>query len=178
MKNTYIISIFTENLPGLLHRVTSVFTKRKVNIESITASQSEIEGIHRYTIEIIEERHIAEAIVGGLEKQIDIIKAFIHSRDEIVHQELAMYKIPAKTIASQKEVENIVREFNVRIITFEEDFVVLEKAGHESEIIEIYNKLKPYGLLEFVRSGKVAITKPMKSLHSFIKEMENNHDKQ
>lgn len=177
MEKIYIVSIFTENYPGMLHRVTSVFTKRKQNIESITASESEIKGIHRYTIVIKASESIAQTIAYHLEKQVDVLKAFIHDESQIVHQELAMYKIPMKTIIEVKEVESIVRLHHARILTFEKEFVVIEKTGHESEIRDLYNSLEPYGILEFVRSGKVAITKPMKELSEFLKDMEESSNK-
>jgi acetolactate synthase I/III small subunit len=168
MEQSFIISVFTENFPGLLHRVTTVFTKRKQNIESITASESEIPGIHRYTMVIRSTRERAEVIANQLEKQVDILKAFIHEESEVVSQELAMFKIATHTIVKVKEVEDIVRLHHARILTIEEEFVIFEISGHAEEIHELYNRLKPFGILEFVSSGRVAITKPMKELSSHL----------
>jgi acetolactate synthase I/III small subunit len=172
-QNTFTISVFTENAPGLLHRVTTVFTKRKLNIESITASVSEIAGVHRYTIVLQTSLEMAEKVVNHLEKQVEILKAFVHQEHEIVYQEIALYKIPTEAIVKEKEVEKIVREYHARILTFEKEFMVIEKTGHQTETQELYNRLKPFGILEFVRSGRVAITKPMKPLTEFLMEMEN-----
>lgn len=174
---TYIVSIFTENYPGLLHRVTSVFTKRKQNIESITASESEIEGIHRYTIVIKSTKHTAEMIVSQLEKQVDILKAFIHEENQTVFQDIALYKIPTEAIIKVKEVEEIVRSHHARILTVEQEFIVIEKTGHKFEIRDLYDRLEPYGVLEYACSGRVAITKPMKELSDFLKEMEESSKK-
>jgi acetolactate synthase I/III small subunit len=172
-QNTFTISVFTENAPGLLHRVTTVFTKRKLNIESITASVSEIAGVHRYTIVLQTSLEMAEKVVNHLEKQVEILKAFVHQEHEIVYQEIALYKIPTEAIVKEKEVEKIVREYHARILTFEKEFMVIEKTGHQTETQELYNRLEPFGILEFVRSGRVAITKPMKPLTEFLMEMEN-----
>ena len=171
----FTISIFTENAPGLLHRVTTVFTKRKLNIESITASVSEIEGIHRYTIVLRTTIEMANKVVNHLEKQVEILKAFVHQEDEIVYQEIALYKIPTEAIVKEKEVEKIVREYHARILTFETEFIVIEKTGHQHETQELYLRLEPFGILEFVRSGRVAITKPMKPLTEFLIELENQY---
>ena len=169
------LSIFTENAPGLLHRVTTVFTKRKLNIESITASESEIPGIHRYTIVVLTTRVIAKTVVSQLEKQVEILRAFMHTEDEIVYQEIALYKVPSESLMKDKGVENIVRDHHARILTIEKEFVIIEKTGHKEDTQELYDRLEPYGILEFVRSGRVAITKPMKTLTEYLKEMESNY---
>ena len=92
--NTYNISVFTENSVGMLNRITIIFTRRNINIESITASESEIEGIHRYTIVVNEPKETVRKVVSQIEKQIDVVKAFYHSDDEVVYQEIALYKLP------------------------------------------------------------------------------------
>jgi len=172
MTEKFTLSIFTENAPGLLHRVTTVFTKRKLNIESLTVSESEIPGIHRYTIVILTTRVLAEMVVNQLEKQVEILKAFLHTDEEIVYQEIALYKVPSESLMKEKGVEQIVREHNARILTIEKEFVIIEKPGHKRDTQELYERLEPYGILEFVRSGRVAITKPMKKLSEYLKEME------
>ena len=173
MNYTATISIFTENIPGMLLRVTTIFTKRKQNIESITASESEIPGIHRYTIVIKASKELAKTIVSQLEKQVDVLKAFVHYDHEIVWQEIALYKVPTVEFVRHKEVETIIRQHNARILTIETDFVIIEKTGHSDETKQLYEILIPYGLLEFVRSGRVAISKPMKTLKQHINELQN-----
>jgi acetolactate synthase-1/3 small subunit len=175
MERVFTISIFTENVPGLLHRVTTIFTKRNLNIESITASESEIRGIHRYTVVLKTSHELAVKVVNQLEKQVEILKAFLHEEDEIIHQEIALYKVPTDALMKGKEVEKIVREHHARILTFEKDFIVIEKTGHSHETQELYDKLEPYGLMEFVRSGRVAITKPIKKLTEYLSELEKNY---
>ena len=175
MQKLYTISVFTENVPGLLLRVTTVFTKRKLNIESITASESEIKDVHRYTIVLRTTLEMAQVVVSQLEKQVDVLKAFVHAEEEIVHQEIALYKVPMDTMLMQREVEEIVRKHHARILTFEKDFVVIELTGHKDETQELYERLEPFGILEFVRSGRVAITKPMKPLSEFLVELESKN---
>ena len=170
----YTLSVFTENFIGLLHRVTTVFTKRKLNIESIAASQSEVEGIHRYTISLKTTKDLAEAIVMQLERQVDVLRAFIHEEEDTVFQEIALYKVPTDALHMGDEVENIIREHNARILTFTPEFVVVEKTGHPEDTQELFRRFEPYGLLEFVRSGRIAITKPMKNITHYLKEAEEN----
>lgn len=171
--NTYNISVFTENSVGMLNRITIIFTRRNINIESITASESEIEGIHRYTIVVNEPKEIVRKVVSQIEKQIDVVKAFYHSDDEVVYQEIALYKLPTIALASGGDAERIVRAHHARILTIESEFTILEKTGYPDEIKELFTELKPFGLLEFVRSGRVAISKPMKTLEEHLEDMNN-----
>ena len=171
--NTYNISVFTENSVGMLNRITIIFTRRNINIESITASESEIEGIHRYTIVVNEPRETVRKVISQIEKQIDVVKAFYHSDDEVVYQEIALYKLPTIALASGGDAERIVRAHHARILTIESEFTILEKTGYPDEIKELFTELKPFGLLEFVRSGRVAISKPMKTLEEHIEDMNN-----
>ena len=174
MKKKYTISVFTEDRVGLLNRVTIIFTRRKVNIESIAASDSELENVHRYTIVITESEDNLKKIVLQLEKQVEVIKAFYHEEDEVVYQELALYKVPTDILVAGNDAEKIVRSHHARVLSVESNFTVIEKTGHKSETQALFNDLKPYGILEFVRSGRIAISKPMKTLKSIVEELEFN----
>ena len=110
-------------------------------------------------------------VVSQIEKQIEVVKAFYHADSEVVYQEIALYKLPTKMIASGGDAERIVRAHHARILTIESEFTILEKTGYPEEIKDLFNELKPFGLLEFVRSGRVAISKPMKTLEEHIIDM-------
>ena len=171
-KKRFTISVFTEDVVGLLNRVSIIFTRRKINVESITASESEIKGIHRYTIVVSETKDQIKKVVGQLEKQVEIVKAVFHSDDEIVYQEIALFKVKTGVLASGGQAEKIVRSHNARVLSVETEFTVLEKTGHKEETQQLFDELEPFGILEFVRSGRVAITKPMKTLSSIVNDLE------
>ncbi|MFT4666003.1 MAG: acetolactate synthase-1/3 small subunit [Polaribacter sp.] len=175
MKKQITISVFTENHSGLLSRVTAVFTRRKINIDSLIASESEVEDIYRFTIVVEIEEVQVKKIVKQLEKQVEVLKAFYHLNEEVVHQELALYKVPTKVLASGGQVEEIVRNHNARLLAVEAEFVVLEKTGHKEDIDALFTELLPFGILEFARSGRVAITKSMKELKDYLVELEEQN---
>ena len=133
-KKRFTISVFTEDVVGLLNRVSIIFTRRKINVESITASESEIKGIHRYTIVVSETKDQIKKVVGQLEKQVEIVKAVFHSDDEIVYQEIALFKVKTGVLASGGQAEKIVRSHNARVLSVETEFTVLEKTGHKEYI--------------------------------------------
>lgn len=168
----FTISVFTENVVGMLHRVTIIFTRRKINIRSLTVSESEIEGIHRYTIVVKGQEEQIRKVVTQLEKQLEVVKAFYHTEAEVVYQEIALYKLKTEALVAGGQAEKIVRAHHARVLTVEPEFTILEKTGHKSETQQLFKELEPYGILEFVRSGRIAITKPMRTLESYVEEME------
>ncbi len=174
MDNTYTLSVFTEDKIGLLNRVTIIFTRRHINIESITASESEVKGIYRYTIVITVSQEQVEKLVGQIEKQVEVLKAFYHINNDILSREIALYKVSAEALKENELFTRIVNENHAKILSIAPEYIVIEKTGDEREILHLFNDLEKFGILEFVRSGRVAITKPMKTLNTFLKEVENN----
>jgi acetolactate synthase-1/3 small subunit len=172
MKEEFTLSVFTEDRIGLLNRVSIIFTRRHINIESITASESEVLNVHRYTIVVNETKELVEKVVKQLNKQVEIIQAFMHLNDAVVYQELALYKVPTHVLAQGGEAETLVRRHNARVLSVAPEYTIIEKTGHKSETQELFKELEPYGILEFVRSGRVAISKPMKHLKEYLSEIE------
>jgi len=172
MKKEFTITVFTEHLTGLLSRVVSIFTRRHINVESLTTSQSSSPGIHRFTIVVNVPEDMVRKLVAQLEKQIDVVKAFYYEREEIVYQELALYKVPTHLFNSGSRTEQIIRKHNARILDIEPEYIVIEKTGHEHEITALLNELQQVGIYEFVRSGRVAIVKPMERLNRYLQSLE------
>jgi len=175
MDNTYTLSVFTEDKIGLLNRVTIIFTRRHINIESITASESEVKGIYRYTIVITVSQEQVEKLVGQIEKQVEVLKAFYHINNDILSREIALYKVSAEALKENELFTRIVNENHAKILSIAPEYIVIEKTGDEREILHLFNDLEKFGMLEFVRSGRVAITKPMKTLTTYLNEIENNN---
>ncbi|MDD3722342.1 MAG: acetolactate synthase small subunit [Lutibacter sp.] len=171
MEKIFTLSVFTENSIGILNRITVILTRRHLNIDSITASESEVKDVFRYTIVLRTTKEQVDKVIGQIEKLLDVLKAFVHEESEIVHQEIALYKIKTETLTSGA-IEKVIRENHARILTVDPLFMVIEKTGHVAETQLLFERLKPFGILEFARSGRVAVTKPMKELSSYLKELE------
>lgn len=174
MERTYTVSVFTENSIGMMNRITIIFTRRHLNIDSITASESEVKGVFRYTIVLRTTKEQVEKVIGQLEKLIDVLKAFFHEDSQIVHQEIALYKIKTDTLTNG-DVEKVIRQHHARILTVDPEFMVIEKTGHVEETQLLFENLQPFGVLEFARSGRVAVTKPMKNLSTYLEELAELH---
>ncbi len=172
MTKEYNITVYTEHKTGLLTRVVSVFTRRHLNIESLTVSESSIKGIHRFIIVVLVDEETVRKLVGQLEKQIDVIKAFYYDNEEIIYQEIALYKVPTAAFNNGNKVERLIRAHNARILEIEADYIVIEKTGHAHETKALLEELEKIGIYEFVRSGRVAVVKPMERLNTYLKSLD------
>ncbi|MBN2524689.1 MAG: acetolactate synthase small subunit [Bacteroidales bacterium] len=173
MKNTYTITAFSEHHIGLLNRITIIFTRRQVNIEALTVSQSAIQGIHKFTIVVNETKEKVEKVVRQIEKQVEVLKAFYHPDSDIVHQEIALYKVPTEALLQSTKLEQIIRKHNARILEVMPEYTVIEKTGHKIETQELFDQLSQYGVKQFTRSGRVAVTKLNEELLTkYLQEIE------
>jgi acetolactate synthase I/III small subunit len=172
MKQEFTITVYTENQIGLLNRIAIMFSRRKINIESLNTSPSEVEGIHRFTILIHEVEDVVKKLVRQIEKQVDVLKAYYNTNDEIVWQELALYKVPTEVIAEKAKVERLLREHGARAVVIRRDYTIFETSGHREETDKLITVLEPFGLIEFVRSARVAIIKNSAGFHEKLKEFE------
>lgn len=166
---TYTITVFTEDQAGLLSRVVSIFNRRNLSIESLTTSASSDPNIYRFTIVINVDEEMVKKLVAQLDKQVDVLKAFYYTEDEIVFQEVALYKVPFTVFSEASKVEEMIRRHNARVLLIEKEYVVIEKTGHEAETEALLEELRLVGgIYEFVRSGRVAIVKPMERLNNYL----------
>ncbi len=163
----YTISVFTEDFIGLLNRVCIVFTRRHLNITSITASPSEIQGIHRYTILLRCTEDQVRKVVAQIDKIVDVLKTFYHEDEQTIYQEIALYKV-ATPLLGRYNTERVLKDHHARVISMTEQYTVIEKTGTESQTQALFDDLNQIGILEFARSGRVAITKPMQSLEAHL----------
>ena len=173
---TYTITAFSENHIGLLNRITIIFTRRHVNIESLTVSESSIKGIHKFTIVVNETQEKVEKVVKQIEKLVEVLRAFYHPEDEVIHEEIALYKVPTEALLESNTLEATIRKHNARILEVTPGYTVIEKTGHKEETQELFEQLSKYGVMQFTRSGRIAITKLNKELlSSYLKEIDEEN---
>lgn len=171
-KQEFTITVYAENRVGLLNRISIIFSKRKINIESLNTSPSEIDGIHRFNIVINESFEVVRKLVRQIEKQIEVLKAYFNTNNEIVWQELALYKVATDEIAEKVAVERLLRQYGATAVVIRKDYTVFAVAGHREETDALVKALEPYGLIEFVRSARIAIIKESAGFHDKLKEFE------
>jgi|SRR5210317_228897 acetolactate synthase-1/3 small subunit len=166
----YTISVYSENNVGLLNRISGIFLKRHINIESLNVSKSEIDNVSKFTIVVFTTPKWVHNIVGQIEKQIEVIKVFSHTDEEIIYQEAALFKVNSSLLFDEREIQNIIKDSNAQIVTVSRDFFVISKSGRRSEVDTLYDQLKPFGIMQFVRSGRIAISKAEMQISSLLKD--------
>ncbi len=173
-KEWFTISVYSENNVGLLNRISGIFLKRHINIESLNVSKSEIDDVSKFTIVVRTTEAWVQNIVGQIEKQIEVIKAFYHTDEETIYQESALFKISSNLLFDERQIQNIIKESNSQIVTVARDFFVLAKSGRRYEIDDVYDQLKPFGIMQFVRSGRIAVSKEEMRISAMLKEFQHN----
>jgi acetolactate synthase-1/3 small subunit len=159
-RKLFTVIIFSENTVGLLNQITIIFTRRQLNIETLSVSPSAIEGIHKFTITTFADRVTIEKVVKQIDKRVDILKAYYNTDEDLVYQEIALYKLSTALFIRMDGVEDLIRKYNARVLEINEDCVVLEKNGHYEDTQALFRELSERtGVLQFIRSGRIAITK-------------------
>ena len=173
-KTKFTISIYTENNVGLLNRISAIFLKRHINIRSITSSESELTNIYRFIIVVNVDKEKIVKLVKQIEKQIEVIAAFYHTDEETIFLETALYKVKSKSLFNERQIQNIIKDSRANIVTVKPEYFVIEKTGWREETEDLYNKLKKYGLLQFVRSGRISVSKKSMEITKFLKSNKND----
>ncbi len=171
----YTISVYTENNVGLLNRISAIFLKRHINIESFSTSESEIQNVFRFVIVVHMSTEKVIKIVKQIEKQIDVIKAYYHTDEETIFQENALYKVKSSALFEERQIQNIIKESHANIVTVSPEFFVIEKTGFRDETEKLRKDLAPFGLLQFVRSGRISVTKAKMGISEILNTFKNTN---
>ena len=174
-KKWYTISVYFENNVGLLNRISGIFLKRHINIESLNVSKSEIEHVSKFTIVVHTTEDWTRKIVQQIEKQIEVIKAFYHTDEETIYQESALFKIASHLLFDEPQIQNVIKESNSTIVTVNREFFVLAKTGRRHEIDEMHDDLEPFGIMQFVRSGRITVTKSKMPITEILDEVKTTN---
>lgn len=175
-ENKYTVSIYTENSVGLLNRISAIFQRRHINIESFNSSMTEIESVQRWTILVITDETQIKKIVGQINRQVEVIKSYYHTDEETIYQESCLFKIKSSLLFDDRQIQNIIKESNAIIVTVNPEFFVIEKSGRTHELDDLYKKLNDYGILQYVRSARIAVTKSPLMISEILTDFKKNKD--
>ncbi|MDG2435827.1 MAG: acetolactate synthase small subunit [Polaribacter sp.] len=172
-KQQYTVSIYTENNIGLLNRISAIFQRRHINIESLNTSPSEIEGVSKFTIVVNMTEVNIKKILGQIEKQVEVIKAYFHNEEDTIYQISGLFKIKSELLFEERQIQNIIKESSARIVTVNTDFFVLEKSGRKEELVQLHKKLSVFGIMQYTRSGRIAVTKEEMKISTLLETYNN-----
>lgn len=169
----YTISVYTENNLGLLNRIATIFLKRHINIESLTVSSTEIDHVSRFIIVVDITEEQVKKIIGQIEKQVEVIKAYYHTNEECIYLQSALFKIKSSLLFEERQIQNIIKKSNAQIVTVSPEFFVLEKSGRREEIEALYEDLASFGIMQFVRSGRISVSKEEMKISEILRKQLN-----
>ena len=158
--NRHTITALVEDKPGVLNRVASMFRRRGFNISSLAVGNSEIPNLSRMTFVVEGDSRTVEQVTKHLHKLIDVIKVSDISDDNAVARELALIRVHTDT-HTRSEVMQIVDLFRAHVIDVAADSLIVEVVGDEEKVDALQNLMDPYGVMEVMRTGIVAMTRGM-----------------
>jgi len=164
MQHTLVALV--EDKPGVLNRVASLFRRRAFNIESLTVGHTEQPGISRMTIVIDSNVTNAERVTANLYKLVNVIQVTDLAEQPAVSRDLALVKVAATT-DRRSEIMQLVEVYRSRIVDVTNDSLIIEITGDEHKINSFVEVLRPFGILEMVRTGVVAMARGANPLPYF-----------
>ena len=172
MKRRYTIIVFTENNFGLLNRITIIFSRRRTNIESLTVSETERKGISRFTIVIEYDENNIKKLIQQIRKIIGVLVVFHNEDDQVFYGQIAYYKVEVKSVEEREKILEIAYRHQAKLAFSGDDYVVIEKTGKEDDIQTTLHLLQSYNILEFVKSGRIAIVRDQAKFSKYAKNLE------
>ena len=162
----HTLSVLVENRAGVLSRVAAMFSRRGVNIESLAVGTCEEPNMSRITIVVNGDDGVVEQMMKQTNKLIDVIKVSDLTARESVERELALIKVAAETGPARAEILQIAEIFRAQVVDVGAKTLVLQVAGDTSKIDALEGLLRPYGIKELVRTGKIALLRGGKTVKS------------
>ncbi len=157
----HTLSVLVENAPGVLTRVAGLFSRRGFNIDSLAVGRTDRDDVSRMTIVVEGDKSIIEQVTKQLHKLIDVIKISNITEDEYVDRELVMIKVAAEP-SQRVEIMHIAGIFRARAVDLGRKTITFECTGNEGKINAFEESLRPYGIKELVRTGKIALMRGSK----------------
>jgi acetolactate synthase I/III small subunit len=152
------IVAYVENKPGVLNRVSSLARRLAINIDSLTVGPTDNQEIARMTIVAHTDERGAHRLEASLEKQVDVLLAENVSERPLLERDLAMIKVTADQ-TSRPHLMELIKVFRARVIDVAPQSLILEVSGTVDKIDGLLEVLRPFGVLEMVRSGRIAMTR-------------------
>lgn len=155
MQQPITFLVWADNTPGVLIRLASLFSRRKINIDSLTVSETEIHSVSRFTIVITVSPVLAATIGRQIERMIEVRRVIVNTDESVFHREVALMRVD---LSASEELDLQERYAGLRVVERNENGLLLECAATESVISTLVSELRARGLREFVRSGRIAVT--------------------
>ncbi len=167
MKNEFTLTIYSEDQLRLITKLSSMFIRKQIEILSLNMSICEIDKMYRHTIVVNETLDTVSNLALQIEKVIEVFKCYFSLNNEIVSRQITLFKISTMVFMTDSKMENLLRESDLKIVEVQKEYTILEVTGTDEEILDLTEKLNQIGLIEFIKSSRIAL---MKSSEGFCVE--------
>lgn len=155
----HVLSASVQNVPGVLAHISGMLASRGYNIDSLAVGETEDPHISRMTFVVVGDDRVLEQVRRQLEKIVTVVQVDDISSRDFVERDLMLVKVSAPPGRSRSEVRELVDIFRARIVDVGPDEVMIEISGRENKIEAFVDRLRPYGITELVRSGRIAMVR-------------------
>ena len=155
----FTLSIVSENEVGALLRMTMTLARHRIRVESLTSTSDESAGVHRHIVVARARPDRVRRAMKQIQASVGVLAAEYYAEGETVDREVALYKLDVDRLGDPDSFRDLVRARRARVLVLGETYVIIEKTGCGREIEELYESLRPFGVMQFVRSGRIMVTK-------------------
>jgi acetolactate synthase-1/3 small subunit len=159
--STHTISVIVENRHGALSRISGLFSSRGYNIASLTVAETEDASVSRMTIVVAGDESVLEQVVKQLNRLIDVIKVIDFVKEPVIDREIILIRLDASK-STRHEIVSLASIFGGKVAAISPTSITIELTGSSQTIDDFLSMVKPYGIKELVRSGKVAMAQARK----------------
>ncbi len=156
--NKFVIAVYVDNKYGVLTRVTSMFTRRGFNIDTLTVGETEEPAYSRITISLSGDGYAREQLINQMRKLINVKKVEVLEESELIKRELMMIKVK-NTQETRAEILAAVEVYRAKVIDYTTDEMCIEITGDPNKVDAFIKLMRPFGILELARSGRIAMTR-------------------
>lgn len=155
----HVLSAVVQNVPGVLAHISGMLASRGYNIDSLAVGETEDPHLSRMTFVVVGDDRVLEQIRKQLEKIVTVVKVVDISAQDFVERDLMLLKVKAPAGGARSEIRELTEVFRGRIVDVGHDEVMIEISGRENKIEAFVDRMRPYGIIELVRTGRIAMVR-------------------
>ena len=160
----HVLSAVVQNVPGVLAHISGMLASRGYNIDSLAVGETEDPNLSRMTFVVVGDDHVLEQVRKQLAKIVTVVRVIDISSQDFVERDLMLIKVAAEPGGSRNEVQELANIFRGRIVDVSRHEVIIEISGTENKIVAFIDLMRPYGIRELVRTGRIAMVRSGTSL--------------
>ena len=159
LRERHVISALVQNIPGVLAHISGMLASRGFNIDSLAVGETENKALSRMTFVVVGDDAVLEQVRKQLEKIVTVVRVLDISSRDFVERDLLLIKVKAPAGAVRSEIRELANIFRAKIVDVGPEEVMVEISGRENKVQAFIERMRPYGITELVRTGRIAMVR-------------------